>query len=44
MRDIERDVGRDVFDAELRRRGFHAGEIADRLVIFCTQEPIRIVL
>ena len=44
MRDIERYVGRDVFDAELRRRGFHAVENAGQLVIFYKQEPIRIVL
>lgn len=44
IRDIERYVGREEFNAELRRRGFHAVENAGQLVIFCNQEPIRIVL
>lgn len=44
IRDIERYVGRAEFDDELRRRGFHAVENAGQLVIFCNQEPIRIVL
>ncbi len=44
IRDIERYVGRREFDDELRRRGFHAVENAGQLVIFCNQEPIRIVI
>ncbi|WP_298910881.1 hypothetical protein [uncultured Aliiroseovarius sp.] len=41
LRDIERYVGRDRFEDELRRRGYHAVENAGQLVIFCNQEPIR---
>lgn len=44
IRDVERYVGRAEFDAEIKRRGFHAIENAGQLVIFCNQEPIRIVL
>lgn len=44
LRDIERYVGRDVFETELRRRGYHAAENAGQLVIFCNQEPIRLIL
>ncbi|MFD2741098.1 N-(5'-phosphoribosyl)anthranilate isomerase [Sulfitobacter aestuarii] len=44
LRDIERYVGIAAFEAELRRRGFHAMENAGQLVIFCNQEPIRFVL
>ena len=44
IRDIERYVGRQEFDDELRRRGFHAVENAGQLVIFCNQEAIRVVL
>ncbi|WP_275392114.1 hypothetical protein [Aliiroseovarius sp. Z3] len=44
IRDIERYVGRAAFEAELRRRGYHAVENAGQLVIFCNQEPIRRVV
>jgi hypothetical protein len=44
LRDIERYVGRDAFETELRRRGYHAVENAGQLVIFCNQEPIRLIL
>ncbi len=43
-RDIERYVGRATFEAELRRRGYHAVENAGQLVIFCNQEPIHRVV
>jgi hypothetical protein len=43
-RDIERYVGKTEFEQELMRRGFHAVENAGQLVIFCNQEPIRVVL
>ena len=42
-RDIERYVGRATFETELRRRGFRAIENADQIVIFCNQEPIRVI-
>lgn len=44
VRDIDRYYGRDAFEAELARRGFHAVENAGQMVIFCNQEPVRIVL
>lgn len=44
LRDIERYVGRAAFEAELRRRGFHAVENAGQLIIFCNQEPIRLIV
>ncbi|MEM8730096.1 MAG: N-(5'-phosphoribosyl)anthranilate isomerase [Pseudomonadota bacterium] len=44
VRDIERIVGRDRFEAELRRRGFQAVENAGQLVIFCNREPLRRIL
>jgi len=43
LRDIERYVGRTAFEAELRRRGYHAVENAGQLIIFCNQEPIRLI-
>lgn len=44
LRDIERYVGRSAFEDELKRRGYHAVEIAGQLIIFCNQEPIRLIL
>lgn len=44
IRDIERYVGRNAFEQELSRRGYHAVENAGQLIIFCNQEPIRVIL
>lgn len=41
VRDVERYVGRDVFLAEMRRRGFPVVENAGQFIIFCNQAPIR---
>ncbi|MBV1896262.1 MAG: N-(5'-phosphoribosyl)anthranilate isomerase [Rhodobacteraceae bacterium] len=41
LRDIDRYAGRDVFKAELERRGYRAVENAGQLIIFCNQEPVR---
>ncbi|KAJ04697.1 N-(5'-phosphoribosyl)anthranilate isomerase [Sulfitobacter mediterraneus] len=43
IRDIERYVGLDAFLEELHRRGYHAVENAGQLVIFCNQQPVRIM-
>lgn len=43
IRDIERYVGLEEFLGELHRRGFTAVENAGQLVIFCNQEPVRVV-
>ena len=43
LRDIERYVGLEQFLDELDRRGYAAIENAGQLVIFCNQEPIRLV-
>ena len=44
LRDIERYVGREAFENELKRRGYHAVENAGQLIIFCNQEPVRLIL
>jgi hypothetical protein len=44
LRDIERYVGRNRFEAELKRRGFHAVENAGQMIVFCNQEPVRRIL
>ena len=43
IRDIERYVGLDVFLDELDRRGYNAVENAGQLIIFCNQEPVRVI-
>ena len=44
LRDIERYVGLEAFENELKRRGYHAVENAGQLIIFCNQEPVRLIL
>lgn len=41
---IDRYVGRDHFIAELKRRGYHAVENAGQMIIFCNNEPLRLIL
>jgi len=41
VRDVERLLGRERFEYELRRRGFQAVENAGQFVIFCNTEPVR---
>ncbi|OUS37707.1 N-(5'-phosphoribosyl)anthranilate isomerase [Rhodobacterales bacterium 56_14_T64] len=43
-RDIERYVGRSAFEAELRRRCYHAVENAGQIVIFCNQEVVHLII
>lgn len=40
-RDIERLVGMEAFQTELRRRGFRAIENSGQIIIFCNQAPIK---
>ncbi|WP_428924752.1 N-(5'-phosphoribosyl)anthranilate isomerase [Marinibacterium sp. SX1] len=44
IRDMEMIVGREAFEQELRRRGYHAVLNGEQVVIFCNNEPIRIWL
>ncbi len=43
VRDVDRIVGRDVFVAEVQRRGFHMVENAGQFVIFCNNEPVHVI-
>ena len=43
LRDVERIVGRPLFERELRRRGFRAVENAGQFAIFCNRDPVRVV-
>lgn len=42
-RDVELVVGRAAFEAEIRRRGYHAIQNGDQIVVFCNNEPIRVL-
>ena len=39
-RDMERLLGRQQFEYEIRRRGFQAIQNAGQIVIFCNSEPL----
>ncbi|HEV8035621.1 hypothetical protein [Yoonia sp.] len=41
---MERMVGRDVFTAEIRRRGYSAVENAGQIIVFCNAEPVKVVV
>ena len=43
VRTIDREIGRDLFEAEVRRRGFHAIEIAGQYIILCNPGLMRVV-
>lgn len=43
-RDMERMVGRAMFEQEIRRRGFTAVENAGQVIVFCNAQPVRLML
>ena len=43
VRDVERLVGRDESEREVKRRGFSAVENAGQYVIFCNHEGLRLI-
>ena len=43
LRDIERYFGREAFIEEVYRRGFRAIENSGQVIVFCNQEPVRIL-
>ncbi|PIV73389.1 MAG: N-(5'-phosphoribosyl)anthranilate isomerase [Rhodobacteraceae bacterium CG17_big_fil_post_rev_8_21_14_2_50_65_11] len=40
---VDREVGRSLFEAEVRRRGYHLIETADQFIVVCHNGPIRIL-
>ena len=42
--DVERVVGRDAFLREVRRRGFTLVENGEQLVVFCSRDPVRLIV
>lgn len=43
IRDIEQNIGLGPFRSELKRRGYHAIENGDQVVIFCNNQPIHLI-
>ena len=43
VRDVEQIIGRNNFEYELRRRGYHAVENAGQHVVFCNNESVRLL-
>ncbi|WP_284163309.1 N-(5'-phosphoribosyl)anthranilate isomerase [Frigidibacter sp. SD6-1] len=42
-RDVDRRIGRQLFELEVRRRGFHLLECGGQYVVICTPGDLRIV-
>lgn len=42
--DVERILGRNSFEAEVRRRGYRMVENAGQYVIFCNREPVNLIV
>ena len=40
---VHREVGRDVFEAEIKRRGFHLIETGGQFIIICNSGAIRMI-
>ncbi|SNR34729.1 hypothetical protein SAMN06265370_102299 [Puniceibacterium sediminis] len=43
MRDVHREIGRDVFIAEVQRRGFHLIACGDQYVVICHEGHMRVI-
>lgn len=41
--DVDQLIGRERFLREVERRGFHVAQNAGQFVIFCNQEPVRLL-
>jgi hypothetical protein len=41
--DVERLLGRERFLHEVRRRGFRAVENSGQFIVFCNQEPVKLL-
>lgn len=42
VRDVEREIGREALELEVRRRGFHLVEVAGQFLIICCPGEIRV--
>jgi hypothetical protein len=43
VRDVEREVGRDRFILEVRRRGFHLVECGGQFIVICNPGQVRLL-
>jgi hypothetical protein len=43
VRDVEREVGRDAFIDEVRRRGFHLIECGGQFIVICNAGQMRVL-
>jgi Trk K+ transport system NAD-binding subunit len=43
LRDIDNIVGRERFETEIRRRGYHAVRNGDQVVVFCNNQPVQVM-
>lgn len=41
LRDIKLIAGQSNFEAEVRRRGYHAVQNGDQVIVFCNNQPAR---
>ncbi|MEN8892289.1 N-(5'-phosphoribosyl)anthranilate isomerase [Planktotalea arctica] len=41
---VEKEIGRDIFEHEVRRRGFRMLETGNQLIVVCNSDPIKIVI
>jgi len=41
--DVERKVGRQALELEVRRRGFHLTEAGSQFIIICSRQEIRLI-
>lgn len=44
VRDVEREVGRHAFIAEVSRRHFHLIECADQFIVICRQDDVTVLV
>ena len=44
VRDVEREIGREALELEVRRRGFHLVELGGQFLIICCRGDIRVLV
>ncbi len=43
VRDVEREIGRTVLEAEVQRRGFHLVECGGQFIVICNAGQMRVI-
>lgn len=44
VEDVERKIGRNALELEVRRRGYHMLEAGGQFIIICTRSPLQVVV